>query len=129
MFLMIGVTNGQKKLPFSFPMICPNCGQYSRFEVWMTYTQLLLFFIPCFKWHKRYFVRMRCCGAVYELDPETGRRIARGEEVTLTPEDLHGPVSAGGFGAGAPRHRCPRCGYETNEDFEYCPKCGTRFDD
>jgi RNA polymerase subunit RPABC4/transcription elongation factor Spt4 len=131
MFLMIGLTNGRKKLPVSFPMICPNCGQYSRFEVWMTYTQLLLFFIPCFKWHKRYFVRMRCCGAVYELDPEIGRRMARGEEVSLTPGDLQGPVSTGGTGDvyRAPRHRCANCGYETDEDFEYCPKCGTPFRD
>ena len=23
--------------------------------------------------------------------------------------------------------KCPNCGYETQEDFEFCPKCGTRF--
>lgn len=23
--------------------------------------------------------------------------------------------------------RCSSCGYETQEDFEFCPKCGQRF--
>ncbi|WP_334292334.1 zinc-ribbon domain-containing protein [Pseudobutyrivibrio xylanivorans] len=23
--------------------------------------------------------------------------------------------------------RCSNCGYETAEDFDYCPKCGVRF--
>ncbi|WP_408633815.1 zinc-ribbon domain-containing protein [Pseudobutyrivibrio xylanivorans] len=23
--------------------------------------------------------------------------------------------------------RCSNCGYETAEDFDYCPKCGLRF--
>ena len=27
------------------------------------------------------FVEMSCCGAVYELDPEVGKRLLRGEEV------------------------------------------------
>lgn len=132
MFLMIGVTDGQKALPYHQTGVCPRCGQFTAYEVWMTYTQLLLFFIPCFKWHKQYFVRMRCCGAVYALDPEVGRRIARGEDAAIGPEDLQGPVGTdGGYGnfRRAPRHRCRYCGYETDEDFAYCPKCGRRFED
>ena len=130
MFLMIGVTDGQKALPYHQTGGRPRCGQFTAYEEWMTYTQLLLFFIPCFKWHRQYFVRMRCCGAVYALDPEVGRRIARGEDVTIRPEDLHEMVGSdgGGFRRG-PRHRCAFCGYETDEDFAYCPKCGRRFED
>ena len=26
-----------------------------------------------------------------------------------------------------PLKRCSNCGYETKENFEYCPKCGKRF--
>lgn len=130
MFLMIGVTDGQKALPYHQTGVCPRCGQFTAYEVWMTYTQLLLFFIPCFKWHRQYFVRMRCCGAVYALDPEVGRRIARGEDVTIRPEDLHEMVGSDGGGfRRSPRHRCAFCGYETDEDFAYCPKCGRRFED
>ncbi|MEI3186502.1 MAG: zinc-ribbon domain-containing protein [Lachnospiraceae bacterium] len=24
-------------------------------------------------------------------------------------------------------HRCPSCGFETEEDYQYCPKCGQRL--
>ena len=53
-----------------------------------------MFFIPCFKWNKQYFVQTSCCGTVYRLDPEVGRRIARGEELEIRQEDLE-PVSRG----------------------------------
>lgn len=131
MFLMIGVTNGQKALPYHQTGVCPRCGQFTAYEVFMTYMQLLLFFIPCFKWHRQYFVRMRCCGAIYALDSEIGRRIARGEAVAIRPEDLDGPIgtaSEDGHCHRAPRHRCRFCGYETDENFDYCPKCGRRFE-
>lgn len=30
-------------------------------------------------------------------------------------------------GFGSQVRKCQNCGYETQEDFEFCPKCGTRF--
>jgi RNA polymerase subunit RPABC4/transcription elongation factor Spt4 len=169
MFLMIGITQGSKDLEHHQTTVCPACGRYGRYEVFMTFTQLLLFFIPCFKWNRQYFVRMACCGALYTLDPEVGARIARGEDVEIRPEDLmrvqQAETGYGGYGggrsgqsyyeqsgygrrpaddsfssdagnagtneAGDPpakiRRRCVICGYETDEDFAYCPKCGQRF--
>ena len=167
MFFMIGITNGQKDLEHNQTEICDICGRYGRFEVFMTYTQLLLFFIPVFKWNRQYFVRMSCCGAMYTLNPEVGARIARGEDVTIQKDDLmrmsrnaadmygasgtygsgtgYGSSGSGGSlyeqsrrawsetGGSAENtpakihHRCVICGYETDEDFKYCPKCGQRF--
>ena len=161
MFFMIGITNGQKNLEHNQTEICDVCGRYGRYEVFMAYSQLLLFFIPVFKWNRQYFVRMSCCGAMYTLDPEVGARIARGEDVTIRKDDLMrmSQSAAGMYGTGgsygssvgsgslyeqsrhawseengtvtdAPakiHHRCVICGYETNEDFKYCPKCGQRF--
>lgn len=40
-----------------------------------------MFFIPCIKWNKHYYVRTSCCNTLYELDPEMGKAIARGEQV------------------------------------------------
>ncbi len=90
----------------------------------MTYTVLSLFFIPCFKWNRHYYVQMSCCNTLYELDPEMGKAIARGEQVEILPQHLT-LVNQGSRGYGY--RRCSYCGYETAEDFEFCPKCGNRF--
>ena len=124
MFFMMGITDGRKDLNFLQTIICNICGRYGRYNVFMTYTVLSLFFIPCFKWNKHYYVQTSCCGTVYELNPEIGKAIARGEQVEIQLEHLS-RVNQGGYRYN--RKHCFRCGYETSEDFEYCPKCGSRF--
>ena len=52
MFFMMGITDGRKDFDFHQQIICDICGKYGRFQVFMTYTVLSLFFIPCFKWNK-----------------------------------------------------------------------------
>ena len=68
MFFMMGITDGRKDFDFHQQIICDICGKYGRFQVFMTYTVLSLFFIPCFKWNKHYYVQTSCCNTVYELD-------------------------------------------------------------
>ena len=124
MFFIMGISDGRKELDFSQMMICNLCGKYGRYQVFMTYTVLSLFFIPCCKWNKHYYVRTSCCNAVYELDPELGKRIAHGESVELLPEHL---TRVGKDGFSHSFKRCNHCGYETSEDFEFCPKCGNQL--
>ena len=123
MFFMMGITEGRKDLDYSKMIICDVCGQYGRYMVYMTYTVLSLFFIPVFKWNRQYFVQTSCCGTVYSLDQEKGRSLERGENVDIEKTDLtmvqRGSVSR--------TKVCPSCGYRTDEDFEYCPKCGQRL--
>jgi len=156
MFFICGINSGQKELKFNQLVICSQCGSYGRYQVFMTYMCLSLFFIPVLKWGKRYYVKMSCCGSVYELNSETGKRIARGENLEIMSSDLtlvqrgsrqdgwqQGQTYQGGQGqayqgqgsqgqtyqgqdSGVVK-RCGNCGYETTEDFEFCPKCGTRF--
>ena len=97
MFFIIGLTTGRKDLKFNQMVICSR---------------------------KQYFVQTSCCGTVYRLDPEVGKRVARGEELEIRQEDLE-PVSGGW--PGGQMKRCPNCGYTTDEDFTFCPKCGGRF--
>lgn len=127
MFFMMGITDGRKNLDYNQTEICGVCGRYGRFQVFMTYTVLSLFFIPCFKWNRHYYVQTSCCNTLYELDREIGRRIERGEDVRILPEHLQ-KVGNGrtGYHYGGYK-RCPNCGYETTEDFVFCPKCGTRL--
>lgn len=118
MFFMMGIAPGQKQLDFSQLVCCPVCGQYSRMEVWCSYTVLSLFLIPVLKWGRRYFVRMRCCGAQCELPAELGRALARGQVRELDVSALHFSQS------GSRVRRCAFCGFTTAEDFAFCPKCG-----
>ena len=125
MFFLMGISDGRKDFDFSQMVICQGCGRYGRYIVYMTYTVLSLFFIPCFKWNKQYYVQMSCCGRTYRLNAEVGKRIARGEDVEIQPGDLE---DVSGWGSGRGRTKvCMNCAYTTDEDFEYCPKCGRRF--
>ncbi len=122
MFFIMGITQGRKDFDINQLMTCSLCGAYGSFRVFMTYTVLSLFFIPTFKWGKRYYVETTCCHGIYELDPEVGKRIARGEDVQIRQGDLTRVANGGRF-----VKTCRNCGYATDEDFEYCPKCGNRL--
>lgn len=126
MFLMIGVRDGRKDFDYNQVIICDLCGAYGRYQVFMTYTVLTLFFIPCFRWNRHYYVQTSCCGALYALEPEIGRRIARGENVEILPQHLT-RVRTGRGSSYRTYRRCPNCGFTTQEDFAFCPKCGSRF--
>ena len=124
MFFMMGITDGRKVFDFTQTVICNICGKYGRYQVFMTYTVLSLFFIPCFKWNKRFYVQTSCCNTLYELDPEIGKRVAKGENLEIMPDNLTKVNIPGYFHS---YKKCGNCGYETNEDFEFCPKCGVKF--
>lgn len=120
MFFIMGIDQKERDLGLDQTIICPACGKFGHLQVFMIYTCLSLFFIPLFKWGKRYCARLSCCGAACELDPELGRRIARGEVPSLDPASLHfSKTASGGV--------CPRCGAAVEPRFTYCPHCGARL--
>ncbi len=121
MFFIIGVSNAERILEFDQPMVCPCCARFGRLQASVSYMYFSLFFIPLIKWNKRYFVKATCCGAVAELDCEIGRSIERGETNSLDLNSLHFSCPYDSA------KRCAACGYETAEDFQYCPKCGRLF--
>ena len=121
MFFIMGGGQDSKQLSFDQMVVCKCCQKYGHIHVFVTYSYVSFFFIPLFKWNKRYFARMSCCNATCEIDPSLGREIEKGT-VTAFGEDFlqfqqtHNPWKC-----------CPNCGFQTSEDFEYCPKCGTHF--
>ena len=123
MFFIMGINRGRKDFEYNQMIICNNCGSYGRYQVFMTYMCLSLFFIPFFKWNKQYYVQSTCCNTVYALDPEIGKQIAGRKNVEILPKHLT-QVQAG-YRSGY--KRCNNCGFETQENFEFCPKCGIRF--
>lgn len=138
MIFIGGISQGQKILNYGKTMVCRRCGSYGRYEVFMTYMYFSFFFIPLFKWSKKFYVRMTCCGALYQLDQEVGMMILKGQDVEITPKDLtliqegkggwENQASQSGENSQKDKTlRCPICGYEAQGDFNYCPKCGQRL--
>jgi hypothetical protein len=123
MLFIFGISNGEKKLDFVQTMLCSHCGLFTRLELTMTYMYFSLFFLPLFRWSKRYYVKSSCCGRVYEIDHELGRRLQKGELINLTEQDLQEINNGGQTYAG----RCSYCGYPASPEFEYCPKCGRKL--
>lgn len=116
------ITSGQKdkKLEFDQMILCKNCDRYGRLEIYKVYSYLSIFFIPLFQWNKRYFAKMSCCNAVCELSLELGKQIEKGIVTSVDENILH-------FQKRSRILECGYCGYKTEEDFDYCPKCGNKL--
>ncbi|MDY3929573.1 MAG: zinc ribbon domain-containing protein [Clostridia bacterium] len=125
MFFIMGIFDGQKEIKYDGGgmNICKLCGAYCSYRIFCTYMCFTLFFIPIFKWSKQYYAECSSCNKLFKLNKELGRRIERGENVLISPDDLEPENS---FYENRER-KCENCGYTVREDFEYCPKCGKRI--
>ena len=71
--------------------------------------------------NKEYYIKTSCCEKVSKIAPEIGRRIEKGEEVNLNIDEID-------FGQIEDNVKiCTNCGYTTEEDFIYCPKCSNKL--
>jgi endogenous inhibitor of DNA gyrase (YacG/DUF329 family) len=122
MFFFIAVVSGREELG---PRRCgrfPCCGTVgAAAPVTCVFQRFILFFIPLFRFGRRYFVSCPNCGAVYEIEPEEGRRIERDPAAEIDPERMHRVSS------GRAANFCPNCGSPVPLDARYCPRCGTRL--
>ncbi len=90
MFFIMGIYDRSKEIEYKGDMvICPACGRYCSYKIYVTYMCLSIFFIPVFRWGKRYYVISTCCGKRYELDRGKGRQAEKGEKVAITEPDLN----------------------------------------
>lgn len=121
MFFIMGVSQSQKKLDYKQLNICKCCGKYSNIEVYITYWYFMFFFIPIAKWNKEYYVKTTCCNKIAKIDEEIGKKIEKGQAVNIDTENLD-------FGCYENSVKfCSVCGYQTTEDFTYCPKCSNKL--
>ena len=123
MFFIMGISQGNKELIQNAGRmnICKNCGSYTTYNVFMTYMYLSIFFIPLFKWNIKYYAQSSCCSSVFLLDNEKGKMIKNGEEVIIEDSDLTIVNEYESI------KNCRTCGYQTSQDFDYCPKCGNKL--
>ena len=122
MIFIGGIATGRKDFDFRQTMICKKCGRYSSISVFMVYTYFSFFFIPLFKWGKKYYAVSNCYNTLFSIDPEQGRSIEKGERMELREEDLH----LIGMDGSRSLH-CTDCGYLLTPEYEYCPKCGKKL--
>ena len=122
MIFVMGINQKEKRLNFDQLVICKCCGKYGHADVFMTYTYFMFFFIPLFKWNRKYYIRMRCCGSSMQLDRELGKAIEQGEVTEIDFDRIHFVQQDKTI-----KH-CNTCGFTSPEpDYEYCPKCGKKL--
>ncbi len=121
MFFFFWVGPGRKKLDFSQLVVCECCGKYGKIEAFESYTYASFFFIPLFRWNRKYSIRMTCCKAISEIDKELGKAIQQGKIKEIDIKRLQF------YRSGREIKHCRNCGYTTEENFTYCPKCGKEF--
>lgn len=122
MFFIGGITNGEKKLDFNQTMVCSRCEAFGSMEVYITYMCFSLFFIPIFKWNKKFFVKTTCCNSIYSLDENIGNEILKGNNPNISQSNLHLINKLN-----QTINKCSNCGYISPCEYEYCPKCGTKL--
>jgi hypothetical protein len=116
---IFGVQDKEETIRTEQAVTCPLCGAYDRYEVLRVYNYFHIFFIPVWKWNKRYFLRTRCCRRICALREEVGQRIEQGQAVTITSADIKCSEPVG--------NSCPSCGAQLHSSFSYCPYCGSRL--
>jgi len=123
---IFGIEEKEKELKVFSQVVCPVCGRYSHAVLVVRYTYFHIFFIPTFRWNKHYFVKLRCCGAVYEADAEYAKTLETSDNIDFSR--LH--LVTSGFGAfhgyERPDVLCPHCGRSYDNRFAFCPHCGTK---
>lgn len=120
MFLIFGTTQGKKSFGFRFCRYLACCAQGGNMEVFCTYTAFTLFFLPLFRYGKRYFAACPQCGVVYEMSVEEGKRLSRDPSAQIDPNNLF--IVQDSY-----KKTCPSCKSSVNGDCLYCPYCGARL--
>jgi len=78
MLFIGGISQGRKLLNYAKSILCGSCGSTSQCQVFMTYMYFSFFFIPLFKWNKRFYVQKSCCRAFKNREPEIEKPILKG---------------------------------------------------
>lgn len=121
MFFIVGISSGTLELGTRRCGFFPCCSLSGAVAaVTCVYRQFTFFFLPLFRFGKRYFVSCPNCGAVYEISRDEGKRIERDPSAVIDPQKI---LRVAGR---APRF-CPNCGAQVDPGSRYCPYCGSKL--
>jgi len=120
-FAIMGINKESKQLDFHKNAVCKFCGRYASYDGFMEYSIFSVFFIPVFKFSKKYYLKSSCCGAVFKVDCEKGRKMEYGQPVDFADNELNWI-----FGGNKSYGICSGCGYILADDHIFCPRCGRK---
>lgn len=118
MFFIVGITSGAHDLGVRKCGFFPCCSANGVMApVTCTFQQFTFFFLPLFRFGKRYFASCPNCGAVYELSADEGKRMEKDYTAEIDPRKMY-------IIQGAYRRTCPNCNSPVDQNCNYCPNCG-----
>ena len=122
---IFGVDSKEKQLRTFDNVVCGTCGRLSRAVMTISYSYFHIFFIPTFRWNKHYYIKLRCCGAVYEADEAYANILKTAGDIDFSRLTR---VSSGFGDFGDDRtDNCAHCGAPLDKSFSWCPHCGHKI--
>lgn len=115
-FGIFGVNSKVKNIKEFANTIC-ICGRYSRLELMEEYMYFHFFFIPLFKWGRKYFVEARCCSRVFGVPKDYVEDLLIGDAVDIKRL----------MEVDVPYKVCSNCNNYVDSHYKYCPHCGKEF--
>jgi predicted RNA-binding Zn-ribbon protein involved in translation (DUF1610 family) len=120
---IFGIESKEKDIKTFGSVVCPDCGRMSTAALFMRYTFFHIFFIPTFRWNRRYFIKLRCCGALYEVPADYAEALKNEDYIDFSRLKK----VSGGFGGYNDFFAvCASCGKSFDKSFPYCPYCGAK---
>jgi hypothetical protein len=120
---IFGIDSKEKDIKTFSGVVCPDCGRMTAATFFMSYTYFHIFFIPTFRWNRRYFIKLRCCGALYEVPADYAEILKREDYIDFSKLKK---VSSGFNEFNSFYATCGSCGKRFDRSFPYCPYCGAK---
>ncbi len=120
---IFGIESKEKEIKTFGGTVCPDCGKYTQAALTESYTYFHIFFIPAFRWNRRFFIKLRCCGSVYEAPENYVKQLKNAYTIDFS---LLKKARTGFGGYEEFWAECHSCGKSFDNSFAYCPYCGTK---
>ena len=118
---IFGVNNKTEEKKTFSNALCPDCGRWTQAKLLYAYSYFHFFFLPLFRFHKKYYVEMRCGCGTYEADEATYRELLERDFIDFSRLRKCGEEKCG------QEPRCPSCGRPVDAHFTFCPYCGQKM--
>ncbi|WP_270474220.1 zinc ribbon domain-containing protein [Clostridium cochlearium] len=121
---IFGIDERKKDIKLVQNLVCKACGNMTTYKLVKVNKVFHIFFIPIFKWDKRYFLISRCCNSIFGIPNNLGENLENNEDIDIKDEDLQQINSYGN----ANEKICGNCNNVVQSNFRYCPHCGNKMD-